>query len=152
VKMLKKLLKKMKYQYYLLLGKYFSEGLENIKLKTYMKYALGGIFLFLIQVLIVLFLTQVANVDFMFAYAVALVLYVIMAFVYHNEFTFKKMINVRKEAFRKFLVYMGISSSMSYTIVFILTSVFVWAYLPAVITVAIFMSIINFFFNACWVF
>ena len=150
--MFRKLKKFIKYQYTLLAGKYSSEGLENFKLQIYVKYALGGMFLFLIQALVVILLNKVVGVKFMFAYAVALLLYIILSFVYHNEFTFKKMVNVKRESFKKFLIYMGISSSLTYTLVFILTNVFIWAYLPAVVFVAAGMSIINFFVNAGWVF
>ena len=149
--MFRKLKKFIKYQYTLLAGKYSSEGLENFKLQIYVKYALGGMFLFLIQALVVILLNKVVGVKFMFAYAVALLLYIILSFVYHNEFTFKKMVNVKRESFKKFLIYMGISSSLTYTLVFILTNVFIWAYLPAVVFVAAGMSIINFFVNAGWV-
>jgi len=150
--MFRKLKKFIKYQYTLLAGKYSSEGLENFKLQIYVKYALGGMFLFLIQALVVILLNKVVGVKFMFAYAVALLIYIILSFVYHNEFTFKKMVNVKRESFKKFLIYMGISSSLTYTLVFILTNVFIWAYLPAVVFVAAGMSIINFFVNAGWVF
>ena len=150
--MFRKLKKFIKYQYTLLAGKYSSEGLENFKLPIYVKYALGGMFLFLIQALVVILLNKVVGVKFMFAYAVALLIYIILSFVYHNEFTFKKMVNVKRESFKKFLIYMGISSSLTYTLVFILTNVFIWAYLPAVVFVAAGMSIINFFVNAGWVF
>ena len=149
--MFRKLKKFIKYQYTLLAGKYSSEGLENFKLQIYVKYALGGMFLFLIQALVVILLNKVVGVKFMFAYAVALLIYIILSFVYHNEFTFKKMVNVKRESFKKFLIYMGISSSLTYTLVFILTNVFIWAYLPAVVFVAAGMSIINFFVNAGWV-
>ena len=150
--MLRKLKKFIKYQYSLLVGKCFSDGFQNIKLGIYVKYVIGGVSLFIVQALIVLFLTKVVGVKFLFAYAVALALYVVLAFVYHNEFTFKKMVNVRKEAFRKFLIYMGISSSLSYSLVFILTTFFIWAYFPALFTVAICMSVINFIVNAGWIF
>jgi len=150
--MLRKLKKFIKYQYSLLVSKYLSDGFQNIKLGIYVKYVIGGVSLFIVQALIVLFLTKVVGVKFLFAYAVALALYVVLAFVYHNEFTFKKMVNVRKEAFRKFLIYMGISSSLSYSLVFILTTFFIWAYFPALFTVAICMSVINFIVNAGWIF
>ncbi|HLC57146.1 MAG TPA: GtrA family protein [Candidatus Nanoarchaeia archaeon] len=150
--MLRKLKKSIKYQYSLLVSKYLSDGFQNIKLGIYVKYVIGGVSLFIVQALIVLFLTKVVGVKFLFAYAVALALYVVLAFVYHNEFTFKKMVNVRKEAFRKFLIYMGISSSLSYSLVFILTTFFIWAYFPALFTVAICMSVINFIVNAGWIF
>src|SRR3989344_2155042 len=150
--MLRKLKKSIKYQYSLLVSKYLSDGFQNIKLGIYVKYVIGGVSLFIVQELIVLFLTKAVGVKFLFAYAVALALYVVLAFVYHNEFTFKKMVNVRKEAFRKFLIYMGISSSLSYSLVFILTTFFIWAYFPALFTVAICMSVINFIVNAGWIF
>jgi len=150
--MFKKLLKQFKYQYALVRGKHNSEGFEHLQLRTYLKYALGGVFLFLIQLMIVMVLTETIGVKFLFAYAVALVFYVVLSFVYHNEFTFKKMLNVKREAFRKFLVYMGLSSSLTYLFVFILTNLFFWTYLPALFLVAFCMSILNFVVNAGWVF
>lgn len=150
--MFKKLWKQFKYQYALAKGKHDSEGFEHFKLGTYMKYAFGGIFLFLIQLMIVLLLTEAIGVKFLFAYAVALVFYIVLSFVYHNEFTFKKMLNVKRETFRKFLAYMGLSSSLTYLFVFILTNLFFWAHLPALFIVAICMSIVNFFVNAGWIF
>ena len=149
---LRKLKKFLKYKYSLLAGKYSSEGFENMKFNIYMKYVLGGIFLFLIQAILVVVMTEVIGVKFLFAYAVALVLYIILSFVYHNEFTFKKMVNVKKGTLRKFLFYMGVSSSLTYGFVFLLTNFFLWAYIPAVFLVAVCMSIINFIVNAGWVF
>jgi putative flippase GtrA len=121
-----------------------------LKHRRYILFCVGGILVFLFDVLATIVLTEFFNIWHMYSYAFALVLGTLILFIYHLIVTFNDRNNLLNKFFRFVILYI-VSYVIAWLFVFIATHIGVH-YVISIIIISLFLSFINYKLNKNWVF
>lgn len=116
----------------------------------FITFSLGGLVIFLYELLLTVVLTELFGIWFMYSYFFALLTGLGFLFLFHFYITFN-MKKVRFFHIEKFLVNYLIMYFFSFFLVLVVTSKGIH-YLISIILISIIVSILNYFINKTWVF
>lgn len=123
---------------------------ELLKHKRYAFFCIGGISVFLIEVIMTIILTEFFHIWHMYSYALSLILGLVILFAYHSFITFENLRNILNNFSRFTAVYFS-SYIASWILVLIITHLGLH-YIISIIIISISLSIFTYKINKKWVF
>lgn len=120
------------------------------KHKRYLIFSIGGIIIFLFEILSTILFTELFNIHYMYSYGASLFIGMVFLFFYHMFITF----NIPNDHFKRFFRFMIINSIYfiaALFFVYILTEIGLH-YIMSITISSIILSIINYCVNKNWVF
>jgi putative flippase GtrA len=116
-----------------------------------MNFSFVGVTTFSIQLFITVIMTEMVKIAYYISYAVALACAWFLNFMLNTGLTFRAK-GDPKQYLRKFASLVVINIVLNWLLVIFCVEVISLPYFPAIILVAIFMSLLNFFVEDFWVF
>ena len=117
---------------------------------NFVKFALGGISIFIYEIIVTVLLTELLAIHFLFSYALSLISGLGLLFLYHTYYTFDLNQHSLRSLGRFLSVYFGMYL-IAWVGVYIFT-LFEYHYLWAIVVMSIACSFLNYEINKRWVF
>ncbi len=120
------------------------------RLRQFATFSLGGTAIFIVEMIITIFLTEILHLWHMTSYTIALLISLIGYFTFNSLITFRNTTQPRTR-FLRFTATFLVSIITGWMIVFLLTASGLH-YIIAIISVAATLSVVNYLINLKWVF